>query len=147
MFGSSLVNRVCHAVTKVIHEQRREGMSVELENERGVLTKGTNEFCIQFRNASNNSPADPGDVQAEAIMGGEMKVACAVDKQSRLNANHDCTHVNASGGVRAIVKLSRMDATRYCARVDFPLAGAWTIAVKSNGSSGKGKAVFHTTIN
>lgn len=117
------VSGTCLAA-RVIQSQRVANLAIDQANERGLLTKGQNEFCLQFRNIRDNSPADPGEVRAEATMAlGQVKA------------------------VRAVVKLSRANVDRYCAHVNFPLSGVWAIAVKHEGRLSKGKTVFLATVN
>ena len=124
MSDSTSVNETCLTGSRVIQSQRLKHLTVDLANDRGQLTRGKNEFCIEFRGALDNRPADPGKVQAEATM-----------------------EVRGVKAIRAVVRLSQADVGRYCAHVDFPLPGSWAIEVEHKGPSGKGKAVFPATVN
>lgn len=109
---------------RVIQSQRAGAFEINLVNNRGLLTKGENEFCIEFRSIRDNNPANPGEVRAEATMAiGQIKA------------------------VRAVVRLSRANVDRYCAHVNLSLPGVWTVAVKHRGSLGKGEAVFLAMVN
>ena len=123
MSPSVLVNDTCLTPSRLIQSQRLRNLAVDLANDRGLLAKGQNEFCIQFRNTLDNSPANPGAVKVEATMA-----------KGKVRA------------IRAIVKLSRANVNRFCAHVNFPMPGVWTIAVEHAGPLGKGKAVFLATV-
>lgn len=118
------VNETCLTSSRVIQSQRLKNLTVDLANDRGQLTTGRNEFCIEFRGALDNRPADPGEVQAGATM-----------------------EVRRVKAIRAVVHLFKAGVGRYCGRVDFPLAGSWAIEVAHKGPLGKGKAVFPAKIN
>jgi len=68
MSPSVLVNDTCLTPSRLIQSQRLRNLAVDLANDRGLLAKGQNEFCIQFRNTLDNSPANPGAVKVEATM-------------------------------------------------------------------------------
>lgn len=124
MADSTSVNETCPVGSRVIQSQRLKHLTVDMTNDRGQLTTGQNEFCIEFRGALDNHPADPGRVQAEATM-----------------------EVRGVKAMRAVVRLFQAEVGRYCAHVDLPLPGSWSIAVKHKGPLGKGKAVFVATVN
>lgn len=116
--------QACLAGGRIIQLHELKELNISLANDQGQLIRGQNSFCIEFSRVRDGNMADPGEVQAEATM-----------QMGRVK------------GMRAVVRLTYIDVGRYCARVDFPLAGSWSITVKHNGPSGKGKAVFLATIN
>jgi len=124
MSPSASVKETCLTRSRLIQSKRLRNLTVDLANDRGLLAKGQNDFCIQFRNTLVNSPANPGEVKVEATMA-----------KGKIRA------------IRAIVKLSRANMDRYCAQVNLPMPGVWTIAVEHAGPLGKGKAVFVAAVN
>lgn len=117
------VAQTCLASGRIIELHELKDLDISLANEQGQLIRGQNSFCIEFSRVQDGKMADPGEVQAEATM-----------QMGRVK------------GMRAVVRLTHVDVGRYCAHVNFPMAGSWSITVKHNGSSGKGKAVFVATI-
>ena len=116
--------QACLAGRRIIESQEFKDLDIILANDQGQLIRGQNSFCIEFGRDHDANLADPEEVQAEATM-----------------------QIDRVKGMRAVVRLTRIDVGRYCAHVDFPLAGSWFITVKHNGPWGKGKAVFVATIN
>src|SRR5882724_1834598 len=123
-FAAKSTGRKCLNQGRVIESQQLKDLAVDLTNDRGQLSKGQNDFCIRLRRISDNRSPGPEEVETEATMDmGRVKV------------------------IRAVVRMALVDVDRYCAHVNFPLSGLWSITVKRKGPSGKEKAVFFATIS
>jgi len=98
-------------------------LDVVLLSPRDTLRHGTDDFVIEFRNASEGKLADVGAVRATASMpmaGSPMFGSLTVTK----------TEVPG----------------RYRADGEFSMAGTWRLAIEWDGPNGKGSVAFSGTV-
>jgi Cu(I)/Ag(I) efflux system membrane protein CusA/SilA len=107
---------------RVVTSVAAGGTTASLRSVSGALTRGRNEFYIEFRDAQGR-PIDAGDVRLAATMA--------------------MPGMTMSGGVH-VVRTSRPG--RYRAAGEFAMSGVWQMSLQWSGTPQPGRASFQENV-
>ncbi len=109
------------SIVRLVQYQKSKRLMISLAHDYSPFVIGQNNFCVEFKNARTGKLTDAGDVQVEFTLAIGLR---------RVKA------------IRAVTQVAQTEIGRYCGRVGLAMPGDWSVRVRHEGPSGKGRTVF-----
>ena len=112
------------AASNAIETHKSGDLAITLLNDTGDLTRGQNNFIIEFKSAATGEPVDVGRVFISSTM--------SMPGMAPMSAGIELTPTGEAG--------------KYRAKGDFAMSGAWRFSIQWEGPAGRGNTVFSQSV-